>query len=390
MTNPFGDKTIGYNSYPKTESCLHVEYHGSDSFLNFCVAVNLSLSLCTQPLKDCVAKFTNENRTGGINLTRMDTTVAVCIVTYNQEAFIGQCIESVLVQQTDFNIMMFISDDASSDSTYDICRRYRDLHPGRINLTRNDHNLGLVANTMKVLQSIQASGCDYVALLDGDDYWIDPLKITKQVSFLENNPKYGLVHTRIKGEKEEQNIIDGDVSGSILYYLEKHMRNCTVLFRSELLNLLDFQEISRRGFMVCDWIMYTIFSKSGTWFKYLNEETACWRTGHESVSNQQSFEKAVAYQENGLLQWQYLFELFPEEFPDVLRKASVYKHLKMLDLAYRFNRFGIAHDLMGKVPEFQGFKKSIAVRLKEFAAKTKPTFMIMYALLKIKKALKST
>ncbi|MFZ4520782.1 MAG: glycosyltransferase [Bacteroidales bacterium] len=314
----------------------------------------------------------------------MIPTIGVCMVTYNQQSFIGECIESVLNQQSDYRIVMFIGDDCSNDETYSVCQRYRDRHPDVIRIIRNERNLGLVSNTMYVLQCIQRAGCDYVAFLDGDDYWTDPLKVRKQVSFLENNPEYSLVHTRIKGEKEYPNVPDGDVSGIILEYLEKYMRNCTVLFRSELLNYIDFAEFSSRGFLVCDWLLYTIFSKNRAWFKYMNEETAIWRTGHESVSNPASFGKAVEYQENGLLQWHYLAELFPEDFPDVERKAAAYRYFKMFELAFQYRKFSLARELSGNYHEFAEFDKSLIFRLKLLAAKTKPTFFIFNAMKTIK------
>jgi glycosyltransferase involved in cell wall biosynthesis len=293
----------------------------------------------------------------------------------------------VLSQQSGFRIVMFIGDDASTDGTYSVCQRYRNLNPDLFHLVRNERNLGLVANTMKVLQGIHSAGCDYVAMLDGDDYWTDRLKIEKQVAFLENNPDYGLVHTRIKNEQGRRSVPDGDVSGIILDYLEKYMRNCTVLFRAELLNYIDFQEISSRGFMVCDWIMYTIFSKNRAWFKYFNEETACWRSGHGSVSKPASFQKAVQYQENGLLQWRYLAELFPDDFPDVERNAAAYMYFKMFDLAFQFNEFGIAHNLSEDYQKYKGSGKSFIFRMKRIAAKTKPGFHLFNFLKKIKSRL---
>jgi glycosyltransferase involved in cell wall biosynthesis len=317
----------------------------------------------------------------------MTPTVGVCIVTYNQQDFIGQCIESVLNQQSEFRIVMFIGDDCSTDETYSVCLRYRELHPHLVHLVRNERNLGLVANTMKVLQSIQKAGCDYVAMLDGDDFWTDRLKIEKQVTFLENNRDYGLVHTRIKNEKGRRSVPDGDVSEIILDYLEKYMRNCTVLFRAGLLNYLDFREISSRGFLVCDWIMYVIFSKNRAWFKYFDEETACWRSGHGSVSKPASFEKAVQYQENGLLQWRYLAELFPEDFPGVERNAAAYRYLKMFDLAFQFNEFSIAHHLSENYHEFEAYDKSMTFRLKRFASKTKPAFYFFNVMRRIKSRL---
>ncbi len=131
----------------------------------------------------------------------MQPTVGVCIVTFNQETFIAQCIESVLNQKSDYPVRMFIGNDASTDGTLAVCRFYQELYPGMVEIIRHEKNLGVVGNTMQVLKRIMNADCDYVAMLDGDDYWTDPLKISKQVGFLEMNTDYGFVHTRIRGQR---------------------------------------------------------------------------------------------------------------------------------------------------------------------------------------------
>ena len=109
--------------------------------------------------------------------------IAVCIVTYNQEQYIAQAIESVQLQQCDEPLRIYIGDDASTDGTEEICRRYA-AQDERIRYYRRDKNMGLVQNTIELYRQIIADGCTYIAMLDGDDYWSDNHKLQKQMAYL--------------------------------------------------------------------------------------------------------------------------------------------------------------------------------------------------------------
>ncbi|UCD50360.1 MAG: glycosyltransferase [Phycisphaerales bacterium] len=110
---------------------------------------------------------------------------SVLIVTYNQEAVIGQTVESVLTQVTDFDYEIVIAEDCSSDHTRAIVCEYRDRFPDRIRLLLREQNLGLMRN---LPQSFLECRGQYVACLDGDDYWTSPHKLQSQVDFLDAHP----------------------------------------------------------------------------------------------------------------------------------------------------------------------------------------------------------
>ncbi|HND88872.1 MAG TPA: glycosyltransferase, partial [Saprospiraceae bacterium] len=121
----------------------------------------------------------------------MDNTplVSVCMITYKQEAYIGKAIESVLMQQTDFPIELVIGEDASPDGTLRICQHYQALHPDKIRLMTGEKNMGFSWNFARTLWATRG---EYIALLEGDDYWTDPLKLQKQVDFLRKSPDFNL------------------------------------------------------------------------------------------------------------------------------------------------------------------------------------------------------
>jgi glycosyltransferase involved in cell wall biosynthesis len=112
--------------------------------------------------------------------------VSVCITAYNIEKYISECIESILRQKVNFSYEIIIGDDCSTDGTLQICENYQRKHPN-IRIIKHEQNVGIMPNTIDTLES---SNAKYIALMDGDDVWIDEYKLQKQIDFLESNPDY--------------------------------------------------------------------------------------------------------------------------------------------------------------------------------------------------------
>ena len=108
--------------------------------------------------------------------------LSVSIVTYQQEAFIRQALSSVLAQQTDFPFEVIVGDDASRDGTRDILREMQAQAPDKVRLLLADKNYG-DSGLSNFMATVDASQCDYIAFLDGDDYWTTPHKLQRQVDF---------------------------------------------------------------------------------------------------------------------------------------------------------------------------------------------------------------
>lgn len=118
--------------------------------------------------------------------------VSILIITYNQHKFIRKAIDSALAQQTTFPVEILVGDDFSTDGTRMIIEEYERNYPGRVTGVLHERNLGKNGgiNLLKTLK--QAKG-EYYALMDGDDYWTDPLKIQKQADQLDAHPDYSAV-----------------------------------------------------------------------------------------------------------------------------------------------------------------------------------------------------
>ncbi len=117
----------------------------------------------------------------------MQPLVSVRVVTYNHEKYIGKCIEGILMQKTDFPFEVIIGEDCSTDKTREIVFDYMNRYKDIIKVITSDKNVGGQQNSMRVHKACSGK---YHAICEGDDYWIDPLKLQKQVNFLEARPDY--------------------------------------------------------------------------------------------------------------------------------------------------------------------------------------------------------
>lgn len=111
--------------------------------------------------------------------------VSVWMSTYNHEKYISQCLDSVLAQKTNFDFEIILGEDCSTDRTRELVTDYQKKNPGKIKLFLPEKNIGAMQMDMVTLK--MCSG-EYLALLNGDDYWVDENKLQIQADFLDNNP----------------------------------------------------------------------------------------------------------------------------------------------------------------------------------------------------------
>lgn len=117
-----------------------------------------------------------------------DPKLSVILITYNHEKYIEKALDSVLSQVTDFPFEIVIGDDCSPDDTKNIIREYRDKYPDIIRIVHREKNTG--RPTLNVYETTMKCRGDYLAYLEGDDYWTDSDKLQKQMDFLNENPEY--------------------------------------------------------------------------------------------------------------------------------------------------------------------------------------------------------
>lgn len=131
--------------------------------------------------------------------------VSVCMITYNHEKYIEEAIRGVLMQKTDFEVEFIISNDASTDNTETLIKQ---LAKGTKNIAityiHQPVNIGMIPNFIFALEKCKGK---YIAFCEGDDYWTDPLKLQKQVDFLEENADYNICFHNVSIHNQELNKI---------------------------------------------------------------------------------------------------------------------------------------------------------------------------------------
>lgn len=118
--------------------------------------------------------------------------VTVLCVTYNHRAYIGQCLESLVVQKTNFPFEVIVHDDASTDGSAEIIRDYADRYPHIIKPILQEENQWRKGKTMSKTFIYPHITGEYVSYCEGDDYWTDENKLQKQVDFLDAHPDYAV------------------------------------------------------------------------------------------------------------------------------------------------------------------------------------------------------
>ena len=113
--------------------------------------------------------------------------LSVLVKTFQHERFIEQALESVLSQELSFPLELVVAEDCSTDATAALVGAFAERHAGLLRPLLRERNLGPVENFIDALAHCRG---EYIALLDGDDFWTSPGKLQRQLSFLETHPEY--------------------------------------------------------------------------------------------------------------------------------------------------------------------------------------------------------
>ncbi len=269
---------------------------------------------------------------------------SISIVTYNQEHYIGETLDSMLAQDCNFAYEIVVGEDGSTDNTRQVIEDYQQRHPGRIRLMPLAPNKGLLRNFRDTLTSCTGK---YLTICAGDDYWHDPKKLQKQVDFLESNPEYGIVHTDLDfylakqdryirnfNRKNQQDIVDGEVFEALL--TSRFFINAlTVCFRKELLDKhVDFAQFEAAGFNYEDLPTWLELSRH-TLVKYMDESTATYRVLEDSVSRPTEVKKKFKFLQSHFVIKKYYIDRYNV---DEKTRLAVEKnfHRKRFDMAYKW------------------------------------------------------
>lgn len=195
----------------------------------------------------------------------MKPKVSILTTTYNHEAYIADAVESMLMQETDFPYELVIGEDCSTDDTRAILFDFKERHPDQIRLLLREENVGRRRNWMETLDACQG---DYVAILEGDDYWTDSCKLQRQVDFLDSHPACALCFHPVLKHFEEDDRPDhrfvprpGKSTYTMRDLLERNfIATCSVMFRNGLVDRFpDWYRTVPAG----DWPLHVLNAQHG-------------------------------------------------------------------------------------------------------------------------------
>ncbi len=235
-------------------------------------------------------------------------TVSVCMPTYNQEAFIEQAILGVLMQQ-DCDFELIIANDYSTDRTKEICEFYTNKYPTIIKLINQPVNKGLIENTKDCLLACTGK---YIAICEGDDYWISPNKLKEQVKILSSSSNISMVHTNWKDFYQKDQVYKNNARR------QRNNQICEIRYGSDSVEAIMNEEYSIRFSSLCfsKELLLSIIEKDDHLFSHLystldlplfldlafegklafiNEDMTVYRIQEESVSITKNIHKAVKY-----------------------------------------------------------------------------------------------
>ncbi len=229
--------------------------------------------------------------------------VTIVISTFNHEKFLSAAIESVLSQKVDFNIQIVITDDGSTDQTQTIIKQFENRYPNTIVFLKSKKNKGINNNIFKTQDNLKG---EYIAVLDGDDYWTNELKLQKQVDFLDSNKEYnGVFHDARIEHLDNSNQVLFDQKylysqnyqyKSIIFPSDMINRNCilpssSAFFRKSAIRVEDLKLINDNYSFL--WKLCCIMIKESKYF-YINEVWSVYRNHKKGISksNNQLFHES--------------------------------------------------------------------------------------------------
>ena len=264
--------------------------------------------------------------------------VSIHCLAYNQEAYIRQCLDGFVMQKTNFLFEAIVHDDASIDGTADIIREYEKKYPSIIKPiyeTENQYSKG-----GGVLQRImdECTHGKYIAICEGDDYWIDPLKLQKQVDFLESNPDYGMCYTKsfkkygnkIKGIWGDDDCsFEGLLNFKIVPTLSRLDRRS--LYEQYLAEIKPYDRDWRMGdFPVV--LYYSLRSK----IHLINDITCIYRLTDNSTSHSKDIDKLLAFYDNADIIRYFFIDNYIKDFSE---RAKLKQLVKKNEINYKLDLY---------------------------------------------------
>lgn len=292
--------------------------------------------------------------------------VSVCMIAYNHEPYISEAIQGVLSQKTDFQVELVIGEDLSTDGTRKLCEMFQQEFPDIIRLIGREKNLGMSDNFVDTVRQCRGA---FVAMCEGDDYWTDPLKLQRQVDFLEASPDYSACfhdvevvylnrekasHTVIADPRDEFSFSEIVAKGALI-------PTCSLVFR-------NYTEDFDNDLILLDWVLQLLLARRGK-LKRMSGVMAVYRQHSGGWTNKNWTEKAYELLE---ITKRCRAHFGPEHYEEFDR---------ILALDHADICFGLFQD--GKIGEFCDHYKNLDGRQRLLPSRTRTALSVRYSIARI-------
>lgn len=263
--------------------------------------------------------------------------LSVIVVSYNQEKYIKETLDSILLQNHDYSYELIVCDDASQDRTPQIIMEYAERNKVIVPVTRNK-NIGLIAN---YFDAVSRCNGEYLMICAGDDYWL-PGKVEKQIAFLDSHPEIGActgdaITIDENGERIGYMHCKEDTSFESLL-VSNCAPACSICYRLSLINQFveEVNPVSKK------WLMEDL--PLNLWFSvnskihYLNGECVAYRVLSNSLShfNEKQYKRWVAFRNSAFAIRSYFIDKHPEKSKGI-RELVSFLYIRELFLVRTFS-----------------------------------------------------
>ncbi|MDR2399718.1 MAG: glycosyltransferase [Endomicrobium sp.] len=289
--------------------------------------------------------------------------VTVVCLTYNHEKFIKQALDGFIMQKTSFPFEVIVHDDASSDGTADIVREYEKKYQNIIKPIYQTENQ-LQNEEKSILRDIFAKiKSKYVALCEGDDYWIDPEKLQKQVDFLEKHKDCALCFHATKviyenGEKllkispsKKQRL------GKYILTLKDFLKTGNIIETSSVMYRWRFIDEDITKFLPlninpCDYIIHLLHAQKGN-IGYIDKEMSIYCKHSQSIwFNFDKEEHSLKYGISRMNFYKFLSEKFYNNSTEYTRNTELPIFIKLIFIFAKNKRYDLLDKLFEKFPTY--------------------------------------
>lgn len=237
----------------------------------------------------------------------MSVVQPLCIVkvlVFNQEQYVEDCLKGLVTQQTTFPFVAVVHDDASTDNSAAIIKRYAEQYPEVIHPIIEKENLWSKHDgSLNRIMETECTKAKYIAFCEGDDYWTDPFKLQKQINYLESHPECALCHTGVsvrRGEDIEmrpsptfrndmlEDLLLNNKIATVSVVMKSDVRKAVAGFTKEIMgkmaDKLPFNDHN-------SWLYAAYIGE----IHYLPESTAVYRISDGSVTRQGNLKKGYLF-----------------------------------------------------------------------------------------------